>query len=118
MKFLFGKQALIENINSINKVYLLRHDNQIYNLCKKHNITISYQSQTFFNQFNKRLNHQYIVSEITQVNQNTLETIVDANGCILMVDEIQDPQNFGAIIRTAEALGVKAIIYKKIIKYK
>jgi 23S rRNA (guanosine2251-2'-O)-methyltransferase len=32
---------------------------------------------------------------------------------ILIIDSIEDPQNFGAIMRTCDALGVKAIIYKK-----
>jgi 23S rRNA (guanosine2251-2'-O)-methyltransferase len=30
-----------------------------------------------------------------------------------MIDSIQDPQNFGSILRTCDAFGVKTVIYKK-----
>ncbi|WP_422640668.1 TrmH family RNA methyltransferase [Thermodesulfovibrio yellowstonii] len=30
-----------------------------------------------------------------------------------MLDLIEDPQNFGAILRIADAAGVHAVIYKK-----
>ena len=32
---------------------------------------------------------------------------------VLMCDHVQDPHNFGAIIRTADAFGIQAIIYPK-----
>ncbi|GHU47580.1 hypothetical protein FACS1894218_2290 [Bacilli bacterium] len=32
---------------------------------------------------------------------------------IVMIDSIQDPQNFGSILRTCDAFGVKTVIYKK-----
>jgi len=35
------------------------------------------------------------------------------NALILLLDHLQDPQNFGAICRTAEALGVDAIVLPK-----
>ncbi|MDE7433881.1 MAG: 23S rRNA (guanosine(2251)-2'-O)-methyltransferase RlmB, partial [Mycoplasmoidaceae bacterium] len=31
----------------------------------------------------------------------------------LIVDSIEDPQNFGAILRTADGFGVDGVIYKK-----
>lgn len=35
------------------------------------------------------------------------------NSCYLVLDQINDPQNFGQIIRTAECSGVDGIIYSK-----
>ena len=35
------------------------------------------------------------------------------NSCYLLLDQINDPQNFGQIIRTAECSGVDGIIYSK-----
>ena len=36
------------------------------------------------------------------------------NGCsYLLVDRVQDPGNFGTLIRTAEAIGVQAVLYTK-----
>ena len=36
-----------------------------------------------------------------------------SNVCLLALDQIEDPQNFGQIIRTAECAGIEGIIYSK-----
>ena len=36
---------------------------------------------------------------------------VDSNSCVLILDNIEDPQNVGQIIRTAECAGVNGIIF-------
>ena len=33
--------------------------------------------------------------------------------CLLVLDQVEDPQNFGQIIRTVECAGIKGIIYSK-----
>ena len=33
--------------------------------------------------------------------------------CLLVLDQVEDPQNFGQIIRTAECAGIEGIIYSK-----
>ena len=38
---------------------------------------------------------------------------VDSNSCLLILDNIKDPQNVGQIIRTAEFAGINGIIYSK-----
>ena len=35
------------------------------------------------------------------------------NSCLLVLDQVEDPQNFGQIIRTVECAGIKGIIYSK-----
>lgn len=43
-----------------------------------------------------------------------LETHADSkNGVVILLDHLQDPQNFGALARTAEALGAQALIIPK-----
>ena len=61
-------------------------------------------------------NHQGVVALISPVQYHTLEHLVPQlyeqgkNPLILILDEITDIRNFGAIARTAECLGVDAIV--------
>ncbi|MBE0670411.1 MAG: 23S rRNA (guanosine(2251)-2'-O)-methyltransferase RlmB [Anaerolineales bacterium] len=59
-------------------------------------------------------NNQGVVAEVSSYPySDILEILEHAKGelpFILMLDSLQDPQNFGTLIRTAEALGVHGIV--------
>ncbi len=62
--------------------------------------------------------NQGVVAEVEDYRTLTLEqfltkTDITQEPVILMLDEIQDPHNLGAIVRSAEAGGVKAVIIPK-----
>lgn len=64
------------------------------------------------------VSHQGFVAEIKEFPMldlyEVLETLdMDANPAFLVLDEIQDPHNYGAIIRSAAASGVSGIIVAK-----
>jgi len=59
-------------------------------------------------------NNQGIVAEVSGYPySDVLEILERANGelpFVLLLDSLQDPQNFGTLIRTAEALGVHGVV--------
>ena len=60
-------------------------------------------------------NHQGIILEIDEVETIGLEEFLDKikekkYPTVVMLDHLEDPHNFGAIIRTSEALGIDGII--------
>ena len=57
-------------------------------------------------------NHQGIVVEIEDYDYVNLDDIIKED-VIILLDHLEDPHNFGAIIRTAEAAGIKSIIIPK-----
>ncbi len=65
------------------------------------------------------VNDQGIVAQISAVGyielEDWLENGIDTNTnpLVLLLDEIEDPHNFGAILRTAAAAGVDAVIVPK-----
>lgn len=67
------------------------------------------------NKFTKK-NHQGVVALISPVQYHTLDQIVPQlfedgkNPLVLILDEITDIRNFGAIARTAECMGVHALV--------
>jgi len=64
-------------------------------------------------------NHQGIVALTSPVAFQSLETVVeralesDKKPLFLVLDQITDVRNFGAILRTAECTGVNAVIIQK-----
>ena len=63
--------------------------------------------------------HQGVIAFAAPVNYSALDDILafaqskKQPPFILLLDEIQDPQNFGALLRTAEAVGVHGILIPK-----
>ena len=54
--------------------------------------------------------HQGIIVSVPEYQYSALDTIWGENKIVVMLDHIEDPHNFGAIIRTCEAAGVDAVI--------
>jgi 23S rRNA (guanosine2251-2'-O)-methyltransferase len=59
--------------------------------------------------------HQGIILEVDEIRTYDIEEFLDSidisnNLVVVMLDHLEDPHNFGAIIRTCEALGVSGII--------
>lgn len=62
------------------------------------------------------VNHQGIVIQfhtnftpVHRARKNWKAAVTDGRGLLLVLDRIQDPQNLGGIIRTAEAFGVQTL---------
>ena len=117
--YIYGKNVCREKLNTsndINRVYLSKHfnDSNIINLIKDKCIKINYVDNVVLDKKVDGL-HQGIVMEVDEVKMYTLDEVLNdikdkCNPLIVMLDHLEDPHNFGAIIRTSEALGVDAII--------
>ncbi|WP_083265087.1 23S rRNA (guanosine(2251)-2'-O)-methyltransferase RlmB [Urechidicola croceus] len=121
---IFGIRAVIEAINSgatIQKVYLQKDlkgnlFSELNGLIKEHKISTSFVPIEKLHHLSKDNNHQGVVATISQIDFYDLETLVnetlesDKNPLFLLLDQITDVRNFGAIIRTAECTGVNGIV--------
>ena len=110
----------IESEKSLNRVYIQRglKGASAFDLIKtlnKKDIEISYVPIEKLNRFTLK-NHQGVVATISPIkflSINDLSKIVEKknDSCqILILDQISDVRNFGAIVRTAECSGVDCII--------
>ena len=111
----YGKNVALEyleNNKKINKIYLSDkfNDNEIKNLINKKHINVKYMKKIDMDKKCSGLN-QGIIMEVEDYKYKSLDTILDKeDSLIVMLDHIEDPHNFGAIIRTCEAAGVDGII--------
>ena len=124
---IFGIRAIIEAINSgsnINKVYLqkgLRGDLyfELEKLLKKQKISTSIVPNEKLDRLSKFNNHQGAVAKTSPIEFKELDIVIDEvlaykkTPLFLLLDQLSDVRNFGAIIRTAECTGVDAIIIQK-----
>lgn len=123
---IFGLRAVIEAINAketIDKIFLqkgLKGElfNELEGLLRQKGINSSYVPIEKLNRLTKN-NHQGVVAQISPIEFHDLDTLVEktiesgATPLFLLLDQISDVRNFGAIIRTAECTGVHGIVIQK-----
>ena len=110
----YGKNVAKEVLDkNIKRVYLSKtfNDKEIINELKNRNIQIRYVDKNILNNMEKG-NHQGIIIDIDDYEYYSLDEI-EKEDVIIMLDHLEDPHNFGAIIRTAESAGFKSIIIPK-----
>lgn len=109
-----GKNVFNElDLNSIFKVYLSNNfkDANIMNKIKENHIKYVNMDQKAMD---RMMDHnQGIIFEIKDYEYKTLKAITNEDNVVVMLDHLEDPHNFGAIIRTCEARGIKNIIIPK-----
>lgn len=119
----FGIRAIIEAVDSnksINKVFIQRglNNKNGFELIKKLNsksIEISYVPIEKLNRLTPK-NHQGAVATISPIkflNIEDLSELIESKEkelSVLILDQLSDVRNFGAIVRTAECSGVDCII--------
>lgn len=112
----FGKNVAKEVIDSkkeIKKVYLANNfdDKKLIKYFEDNNIKINKMDKRILDQKFKG-NNQGIALEIEDYKYLGIDDVLNTK-FLVMLDHLEDPHNFGAIIRTAEAAGVDAIIIPK-----
>lgn len=115
--YIYGKNVALEALkknDKINKAFLYKDfkDQYIISALQKRNIGIKYVAKRELDEFAKG-NHQGIILDVPDFKYDTLDDLKNENSLLVMLDHIEDPHNFGAIIRTCEAAGVEAILIPK-----
>jgi len=126
MNAVIGRKPVLEALKQnteIEKIYLLfgQHGdviNQICILAKKKNINVAQVTQDKFGKYTQNPNAQGVVALLRAVKYYSFSEIIDScktkkNPVILVLDSIQDTHNLGAILRTAECVGVDGVILPK-----
>lgn len=111
----YGKNNFFEAFKNqkIIKAYVLEGSNLIETLKKQRLKYIKVDKKTL-DKLSNHKNHQGIVYEVLDYQTYDLKDIIDQkHQLIVMLDGLEDPHNLGAILRTADAIGVDGIIYKK-----
>ena len=119
--YVYGRLPAINALekNKALKAYLLKgfSDARILDLLRTKKINYYFVEMDRLNDLSHHGNHQGVVLEVKPFEYSDLNSIINAakkktNPLILILDEIEDPHNFGAIIRSCDAFDVDGIIIK------
>jgi len=99
-----------------------KNQNRLQSLVKLANenkVQIETVPKTIFQKKYRNHNHQGVVGIFAVIQTLTLEELIEISfkyshlPILVAIDSIQDPQNLGAIIRSADALGIQGMILPK-----
>lgn len=114
MDKIYGRKPVLDTLDTdikVYKAYLLKQNSKLINqLIKKleeKNIEISFVDKRFFDKID--MNHQGVMIEVESFKYYDLEELDDARRLIIL-DQIEDPHNLGAIIRSAESFGFDGVV--------
>jgi 23S rRNA (guanosine2251-2'-O)-methyltransferase len=123
-ELLYGKQTVrsaLEKGRTLNRLWIidqLRYDGRFLPLieeAKNKGTVIDVVDRKRLDQLTQGENHQGVAAQVAAYTYWELEDLIqqsakDPEPMILVLDGIEDPQNLGSLIRTAEALGVNGLI--------
>ena len=125
---IYGRNSVMELLTStsrtINKLLIIKGDSQgsikkIISLAHEKHIVISEVTKQKMDELAEGGNHQGVIALTTAYEYCEIDDILNVadekkeKPLVLILDGIEDPHNLGAIIRTAECMGVHGIIIPK-----
>lgn len=116
--YVYGKNAVREYLKNNKKVYKIYlwdnfNDEKIVSDIERRKISIKYLPKKQLDQLVSGV-HQGVILEVPDYQYTSLNELINCNPEFLIVlDHLEDPHNFGAIIRTCEAAHIDGIIIPK-----
>lgn len=122
--YIFGRNNVYELLNNssreVNKIILLKgmkensKISQIIDIAKQRGIVFQFLPKEKFNQFNE-YTHQGVIAYVAPIKYVDTEVFLNKKEKkyrkVIITDGVEDPHNFGSIIRTAVCAGFDAIIF-------
>jgi len=121
---IYGRNPIIEALQQgkqLERVYLKDNltgelEKEIRNLCREHQIPLKRVPNVKLEKMVHSRNHQGVVALMSLIEYQTLNNVIPhlyeqgKNPSIVVLDNITDIRNIGAIARSCEVLGVHAMI--------
>ncbi len=122
-----GRNAVIEAFRAgktVDKIFVQEHlkegsMNTVIREAKKHDTVINYVKKERLDQMSETGKHQGVIAYIAAYEYATVDDILKKaeekgeSPFVVILDDIEDPHNLGAIIRTANLAGAHGVIIPK-----
>lgn len=119
-QWMYGKQMakqLLKEQGKVRKVLLAVNDPAIEQMAASVHVPVEYTDKNRLTKITGNAHHQGVALEVDSYKLFSVEDLIQEKkgkyGLIIMLDELEDPHNLGAILRTADAIQADGVIFKK-----
>ena len=127
-EYIVGRNPVIEHLQRgtqvVEKIWIAKgHTHSriqyIVTMAKKAGVPIKHCRRRELDRLEPSVPHQGVIAFVSPTHYNDLSSILakiersEHNALLIVLDNIQDPRNLGAILRTAEAVNADAVIIPK-----
>jgi len=120
-QYMYGRNVakqMLKDGKDIKGIYLSSNDKEIVTMAQKKKIPVYQGDRSRLTKLAGTDKHQGVVVEINEIKTYSVSDITSSvkdgeYGLIILCDELEDPHNLGAILRTADAVGANGVIFKK-----
>lgn len=127
MADIFGRNPVLEALKSdrtINKILILKGDQkgsvkEIVTLAREKKIAVQLVERSKLDKMFPHENHQGVAASIAAADYVEWQDMIDAakakgeDPLLVILDELEDPHNLGAILRSVDAVGAHGVIIPK-----
>lgn len=122
MSYIYGLIPVLEAMRAgkrrINEIHLAEGNRparieELLNAAKRTHVPVRYQKRAQLDRMANGANHQGVIAVVTAAEYTDLEDVLTpglTNALFVLLDNVEDPHNLGAVIRTAECAGANAVI--------
>ncbi len=124
---LFGRNAVMEALKNgrfVNKIFAAKGERQgsireIFALAKEKGVLWQEADKKKLDDLASGMRHQGVVALVAPVEYASVEAIFERAEklgeapFVVLLDDLEDPRNVGAILRTADAVGVHGVLLPK-----
>jgi 23S rRNA (guanosine2251-2'-O)-methyltransferase len=127
-EYIVGRNPVIEHLQreaqAIKKIWIAKGSTHsriqhIVTMAKKAGVPIKHCSRRELDRIEPSVPHQGVIALVSPTTYDDLSSILtkiersERDALLIVLDNIQDPRNLGAILRTAEAVNADAVIIPK-----
>lgn len=120
-QWIYGKNVvkqILQDGSRAKVLYLSSEDKELETLAKKAGVPVKKTDRKNLTRMAGSEHHNGVVAEIEPYKTYEVDELVASvpkgqQGLLILLDELEDPHNLGAILRTADAVGANGVIFKK-----
>lgn len=119
-QYIYGKNMIREILHEkkIQELYATKNHQELIDEAKRIGVRVKIVDKQVLDRMTDQGNHQGIVAKVDDYKTYSVEEILSSVpkeelGLIVVLDELEDPHNLGAILRSACATKVHGVIIKK-----